>query len=56
MADKGDLGEIEVIEESGQIIRQGIEIIAAAGPIRTSMSPPVIGDAAQAMAGRNSIW
>ena len=51
MADKGDLGETEVVEKSGQIVRQRIEIIAAAGPIRPSMSPPVIGDTAQAMAG-----
>src|SRR6266699_1390987 len=51
VADQRDPLQIEVGEQSRQIISQRVELIARAGIIRAAVTAPVIGDAAQALIG-----
>src|SRR5574341_1918660 len=49
MADERDLTEIEMIEKGCKVPGERIEIIAASGVIGATVTPPVIGDAAEAL-------
>ena len=52
MGDQGEIRELERVDQRGDIVGEGIEIIAAGGLIGTAMAAPVEADAAEPLVAR----
>src|ERR1700735_3538702 len=49
MADQGELGQIKLFDQRGDILGEGIEVVAMRGLIRTAMTAAVKADAAKSL-------
>ena len=48
MGDEGEVGEIEIVDKRGDIVRERVEIVAAGRLIGATVAAPVEADAAEA--------
>jgi hypothetical protein len=46
VTDEGDIVQAEVVDDVGQIVGEGVDVVAGGGPVRPAVTPAVIEHAA----------
>ena len=51
MADQGGLAQIEMLDDGGQVVGQGVDVVAGGGPVGPAVATAVVQHAVQARGG-----